>query len=209
MKASLLHMIHAALSSLQTQETVKLGSSARREEIIQCYVGPSHSHLLAQIECDYMDSDLTSRIVFQHSCSDHHCDQTLLKCKIHIVFFTPYKRSAPFQKTQRALLKICPLSKHFSPPDYVKPRTFWLGIVPVDLTVFFNESRPMKNTPDLALSLSSWLTLLEDQWKHPVRNGPGFLNCVRLCCYLWCTVFILFEQTELYLRASMPNHVVP
>lgn len=79
-------MTHAALSSLQTQGTVKHGSSARREEIIQCYIGPSHSHLVAQIGCDYMDSDLTSRIIFQRSCSDRHCDQTLLKCKIHSFF---------------------------------------------------------------------------------------------------------------------------
>jgi len=51
--------------------------------------------------------------------------------------FLHLTRSAPFQKTQRALLKICPLPKHFSPPDYMKPITLWLWDCPSRLDRFF------------------------------------------------------------------------
>jgi len=54
--------------------------------------------MVAHIGCDHADSDLTSRIIFQHSCSDCHCDQTLLKCKIHIGDFCTLRDLHHFRK---------------------------------------------------------------------------------------------------------------
>lgn len=129
-----------------------------------------------------MDSDLTSRIVSQHS----------PQCTTQLFFLHQNKRSPAFEQTQRTLLNIRPQPKHTS-----VLLTRW-SLEHSDFHYSFTESRPNKAT-------SNWTLFAVKPPERLIKNW--FVNHVRLCCYLSCTVvlFILVEQTKLFLRASMPN----
>ncbi len=141
-KMSLLK-IHTAISSVQTQGIVRHGSSARREGMAQCNTGPL-TFTLASSDCMWLhgfrpdQQDRIPEFLYWSSLTDATKMQKTNR-------FTSYKRSPPFQKTQRALLNTCPL-----PINTSVLLTRWSlehsdsGIVPVDFAVVFNESRPIK-----------------------------------------------------------------
>ncbi len=108
-----------------------------------------------------------------------------------------------FRKPRERFLNTCPLPITLQSSWLGEPRTFWLWDCPVDFAVVFKWSKAHQKAPS---SLSSWLTPSEDLWKHPVRKGPDLKLFV---CAVFYLVLLYYPQSELFLRASMPNHAVP